>query len=374
MNRLTALLHPGLRRMLLIVLPAVLVIVVLALPFITGPKPVREPPLVERLACPRSRSSPPVETIIHNLNLQPGMRVLVVGNTDPHLSLSMAEAVGTKGSVVVADFDSQRNRQTNQMAKDRGLHNLSAVTITPEWDQAFYRNRQFDLVLLDDVFDRLPDPRTQLAGFKQTLSGQAARVFMLRAEFLPPFSESMGIDAGRVIDVLRKQGQQSPFYARLPGELKSLVGATQPSAAIDPAAYQLVIGFLNTCLADQGLYADVDRYYALKSEIPNEYMKHIKLDREVHLLQYLLYNFTKAFDKGAVPANPQEKLAVYTANHILLTSILTLPKTFPFYSEISFYCSNPVLQETFEAAGFRKVGYRELSPQYSLWAFEGDLK
>jgi hypothetical protein len=85
-------------------------------------------------------------------------------------------------------------------------------------------------------------------------------------------------------------------------------------------------------------------------------MKHIKLAREVHLLQYLLYNFTQAFDKGAVPANPQEKLAVYTANHILLTSIFSLPKTFPFYSEISFYRSNPVLQETFESAGFRKVG------------------
>jgi hypothetical protein len=360
--------------MLLIVLPAVLVIVVLALPFITGPKPVREPSLVELVASLRSRSSPPVETIIRNLDLQPGMRVLVVGNVDPQLSLSMAEAVGAKGSVVAADFDSQRNRQTDRMAKDRGLHNFSAVTITPEWDQAFYRNRQFDLVLLDDVFDRLPDPRTQLAGFKKTLSGQAARVFMLRAEFLPPFSESMGIDAGHVIDVLRKQGQQSPFYARLPGELKSLVGATQPPAAIDPAAYQLVIGFLNTCLADQGLYADIDRYYARESEIPNEYMKHIKLDREVLLLQYLLYNFTQAFDKDAVPANPQEKLAVYTANHILLTSLFSLPKTFPFYSEISIFRSNPVLEETFESAGLRKVGYRELSPQYSLWAFEGDLK
>jgi hypothetical protein len=374
MNRLAPLVRPGRRRMLLIVLTTVLVIIVLALPLITGPKPVREPSLVERLACPRSRSSPPADMIVQNLNLQPGMRVLGVGNADPRLSLAMAEMVGTKGSVMAADFDSRRSKQANQMAKDRGLRNFSAVTVTPQWDQAFYRDKQFDVVLLDDVFDRLPDPHKQLAGFRQTLSGQTARVFVLRADFLPPFDEATGIDVRLVIDMLRKQGPQSPFYTRLPGELKSIIDAAEPPAAIDPAAYHLVIAFLNACLADQGLYSDLDRYYARESQIPNEYMKQIKLDREVILLQYLLYNYVQAFEKGAVPANFQEELAVYTANHILLTSIFSLPKVSPFYSEISLYRSNPGLEGTFIAAGYRKVGHRELSAQYSLWEFEGVLK
>jgi hypothetical protein len=197
---------------------------------------------------------------------------------------------------------------------------------------------------------------------------------VMRADFLPPFGEAMGIDAGQVVDVLRKQGQQSPFNKRLPAELKIIVDAAKTPATIDPPTYLQVIGFLNKCLTDQGLYIDVDRYYARETNIPNEYMKLIPLDREVNLLQYLLYNFDQAFDKGAVPANPQQELAVYTTNHILLTSIFSLPKISPFYSEVNFYRSNAALEEIFASAGFRKVAFRELSPQYSLWEFEGGAK
>lgn len=70
--------------------------------------------------------------------------------------------------------------------------------------------------------------------------------------------------------VLRKQGQQPPFYARLPGELISLVGATQPPTAIDPQ----MIDLLRLPRDAEGLQnlepilvraADVDPFYRDKS-------------------------------------------------------------------------------------------------------------
>jgi len=92
MNRLAMCLRPGRRRIMMVLL-AGLVITVLALPLITGPKPAREIPLVERMVCPRNRSSALVEPVLRNLSLRPDMRVLDIGNADPRLSLPMAEAV-----------------------------------------------------------------------------------------------------------------------------------------------------------------------------------------------------------------------------------------------------------------------------------------
>jgi hypothetical protein len=156
--------------------------------------------------------------------------------------------------------------------------------------------------------------------------------------------------------------------------LQALVTASRPPDALDERTGRRIVEFLNRCLNDQSLYGDLDRYYARDTKVIGEYMKEVKLEQEAHLLRYFLYNFAPAFDKGAAPANKQQQFALYTANHLLLTCIFSLPRDGPLYADLNFYRPDNAFQEAFRKAGFRVAGQRPVSPAYTLWEFEREAE
>ena len=353
---------------------ALAVVVFFLLPFIAPRGPRRPRPLTELMARHRSKARLPADEIVRGMGIKPGMRILDAGASDGRFSLAMARLLAGSGAVYAADFESEPLARLAREAASRGVTNLIPVRISPRWDAGFYRDKRFDIVLLNDVYDRLPDPEAQLDGLSRLMNGRSAHLFALRAVFLPPFDASMDYNPRLVLEVLRKHGRGSPFYTRLSPELQDLVTASRLTGAVDDLINRRIVEFLNRCLDDQSLYEDLDRYYARNIRVAGEYMKEVKQEQEAHLLRYLLYNFAPAFDKGAAPANKQEQLALYTANHLLLTCIFSLPRDCPFYAELNFYCPDDAFQEAFRKAGFRAASQRKVSPVYMLWEFEREAE
>lgn len=348
---------------------ALAVVLFFLLPFFAPPGSRRPRPLTELMAGRRTKAGLPVEEIVRSMGIQPGMRILEVGASDGRFSLAMARLLAGGGVVYAADFESGPLAKLAREAGEAGLTNLIPVKISPRWDTGFYRDKRFDIVLLNDVYDRLPDPEAQLDGLSRVMNGRSARLFALRPAFLPPFDTAMDYNPELVLEVLREHGRGSPFYTRLPPELQQLVTASRLPGAVDQLTNRRIVEFLNRCLNDQSLYEDLDPYYARHSKVIGEYMKAVKQEQEAHVLRYFLYNFAPAFDKGAAPANQQEQFALYTANHLLLTCIFSLPRDCPFYAGLNFYRPDNAFHEAFRKAGFRTASQRKVSSAYTLWEF-----
>ena len=311
----------------------------------------------------------PADRVVSAMRIRPGACVLQLGAGDGTLSCELARASGNSGSVLAAEFAPADVSALNEKFAAQGLTNAKAVQIRRGWDPASHGESPFDVALLDDIVDRMPDPSEQIARLAALTRQSGAPLFVLRPVYLPDFDASMEIDNGSVIEVLRRKGSAFPLYRHLPETLRDAVSRGSAPADENGAMRREIAAFLNACLADPHLYADLDRYYAQETGIQAEYMREITRVEEAHLLRYFLYNFSDAFEKGPAPTRPERAAAVRTANHLLLTAIFGLPRTAPFYSDPCFFPPPDAFESAFHSAGFRTVHHWEIPPSYELWEF-----
>ena len=309
-----------------------------------------------------------MDPVVQAMALSPGAAVLEISPSGGALAIPLARAAGKSGSVVEAAFAPRAAREPPPGANPEQPAGLQTVPIAKWWDDAFYADRRFDAVLLNDVFEKMADPRRQLEGFRRVLGPTGGRLFVLRRDFLPEFDAAAIPDPGGMATILKSFGDGSPFHARLPDDLRIQLEASPPANEAEMVAGLVV--FLNRCLNDQGLYEDVSRYYGAKTEIASEFMSEIPSLEDAMLVCALLHNYHRAFDAGATPQTPQQKLAVYTVNHLLLTCIFRLSRTAPFYADPGPYCPDDGLPALFAEAGFETIGKTRFPPDLLLWEFK----
>jgi ubiquinone/menaquinone biosynthesis C-methylase UbiE len=94
-------------------------------------------------------------TIIQQLNLQPGMRVLDAGCGPGRVTVPLARALGSLGEVVAIDIQPRMLERAREKARAAGLTNIRFHELAIEEKEL--GNAQYDRVLLVAVFGEIPD-------------------------------------------------------------------------------------------------------------------------------------------------------------------------------------------------------------------------
>lgn len=121
------------------------------------------------LPCPASQSwvleNPLAEanarTLIAQLDLFPGMRVLDVGCGPGRLSIPIAERIGPDGEVVALDLQTEMLEKLEKKAAERGVANIN--TVLGGAGEGTLQQSQFDLALLVSVLGEIPSERRDSA-------------------------------------------------------------------------------------------------------------------------------------------------------------------------------------------------------------------
>lgn len=312
----------------------------------------------------------PADAAVQAMGICLGATVLEISPGRNSLAFPLARAVGASGTVVAAAFDARTVQKLAETANSAELPQIKAILLAKSWDPAFYADQRFDAAIFNDVLEKMADPRRELAGFRRILGQTGGRLFVLRRDFLPEFDETMILDPNAIFSILQGFGDDSPFHARLPDDLRTQIGAAPPAS--DTGSVARLVVFLNRCLNDPGLYADVARFYAAKTGIGSEFMSELPDLKDAMLVCALVHNYDRAFEAGAAPETPQQKLAVYTVNHMLLTGIFRLPRRAPFYADPGAYCPDRDLPALFAQAGFKMAEKTAFPPNFTLWEFRPD--
>lgn len=325
-------------------------------------------PSAEGTASLDAVGSTPADRIAEAMRLLPGERVIEVGAGGAGLTFALARAVGPAGTVYAAVSDQDTVERQTDEARAAGLAQVKSIFLPARWAGSLHAGRRYDVVLLNDVYGRLPDPGAHLAGYRALLTPGKGRLFLLRTAFLPEFDEIAAVDIERILETLRRFGQGPPFFSRLDPELRAQVEAA-PAAGGREETRRRIAGFLNRCLRDRSLYGDIARYYSGKSGIASEFMSEVPSLGEAMLIGALLHNYHRAFDGGPPPQTPQQQLAVYSVNHLLLTRIFALPAEAPFHAESAPYPSDGALAGVLARVGFESAGKQAVTPRQTLWEF-----
>jgi ubiquinone/menaquinone biosynthesis C-methylase UbiE len=94
-------------------------------------------------------------TIIQQLNLQPGMRVLDAGCGPGRVTVPLARALGSPGEVVAIDIQPRMLERAREKARAAGLTNIRFHELAIE--EKKLGNAQYDRVLLVTVLGEIPD-------------------------------------------------------------------------------------------------------------------------------------------------------------------------------------------------------------------------
>ena len=99
-------------------------------------------------------------SIVHHLDLKPGMKVLDAGCGPGRVTITLAKAVGRTGEVVAIDLQAQMLRRAKDKAEAASLTNIKFQELPIETGKL--GDAQYDRVLLVTVLGEIPDRQSAL--------------------------------------------------------------------------------------------------------------------------------------------------------------------------------------------------------------------
>jgi predicted methyltransferase len=128
------------------------------------------------------------EKIMAALHLAPGLRVADIGAGGGYLTFRIADAVGAKGLVVATDIDDDALKVLR--AKADGRANVVVRKVAP--DDPGLEPGRFDLIVLAEVDQYLPDRATYLARLRAALAPRGRIAVTNRQRFRAPLVLAAG--------------------------------------------------------------------------------------------------------------------------------------------------------------------------------------
>jgi SAM-dependent methyltransferase len=198
------------------------------------------------------------ESLVGALGIAEGMTVLDIGSGPGYASFLIAEKLHGTGLVVATDIRRDFVEYVAAEARERKLPNLVSYVVKAEGFDDIYRKHRYDLVLLSNVYHCLDDRVAYFRSLRPLLNPHARLALVLYNQ-VPLFSPDDFPDVDGIVDRLKADGEGGPFYRRLSGKTRELIGKEAGREGIESALAE----DFNRMLGDPALYREFyeDSYF-----------------------------------------------------------------------------------------------------------------
>jgi SAM-dependent methyltransferase len=300
-----------------------------------------------------------LDGFVDTLGLAKGMTILDIGAGPGYASFLFAEKLQGSGQVYATDIRADFVDHIAAEAKKRGLGNLSAVVVSEKGLDEFYASHHYDLVLLSNVYHCLAERVAYFSELRRSLN-PGARLVVILYNQTPLFCEDDFVKFDALVQRLAQEPPDSPFLALLPEATRRLLRDSGSAAELKSA---LVEDF-NRMLLDPQLY----RHFYRESY----FLKDLFSPAERDLANWLLMTLT---EEGVLEDAPDREDAREMRSVIKLNRLFFIKRFgdllaqggmgayFP-VGDANRHTSKYVVLKELDAAGFRSVEERRLSPYY----------
>lgn len=324
------------------------------------------PRKLEALLHPVRQHQLPPAAILAELGVQPGMTIVDIGAGGGHLSFPLARAVTPTGRVYATDVDDRLVPLLQERAVREGVASLTAVLVGPDFDP-FYRDKQFDLVIMCSVFEYLRSPSAFFRQLRPTVRAGSGRLAVLQGRTSATYFPTDFGASFRSADLLA-EGPASPVGRRVPAALLERHAA----GGIDADGMAALADAFNRLLDDPRLLGDLTAFAAATSPGHRDLFAGHGFD-DVAVVRWIYRHFdaTGLWDAPPATLSGPERNAVRTVNWLALLPRFRdgLPR------EIfarGIYLTPAGITRRLEAEGFRLVRSVTTLPAHDFLVFAPD--
>jgi ubiquinone/menaquinone biosynthesis C-methylase UbiE len=333
-----------------------------------------------RFGTPENLEYPPRLTllrpseVVKTISIRPGMTIADIGAGSGLFTFLIADSLKGTGQVFATEVSSDMVELIGRRAREEGYKNVFSLQVKKEGMDDFYKQHEFDIIFLCEVFEIIWHPEEFFRELKPSLKKGDGRLYIIYFKEDSDFNGIEFRDFKNVMRVLTDKGEDFPIFKRLSDKVKSFVRQWD-GRSIPPTIQGRIVNDLNAMLHDRFLFRGLVDYYG-----ENETHSMIVLDRFVsfnnrELVQWLFTELdkNKVFDAQENMVSEKDKIALYRLYMKVISDIFqegdrSLLDTFGFDTNV-FPLKKTVIS-TMEAAGYAFVREYDILPMHYFLEFK----
>ncbi|MDD3982907.1 MAG: methyltransferase domain-containing protein [Candidatus Omnitrophota bacterium] len=320
-------------------------------------------PIREQLLLPQQ--------VIETMEIKPGMRIADIGAGKGFFTFRLARALHNTGMVFATEVHPDLLEYISRRAKTQNLDNITAVLVGRDRYDEFYKKHEFDIILLCEVFNDLPENGDYFEKLALSLKKETGRLYIINFKNIAPFHKVDFGDFTGVITFLKDAGEDHPVFIRLhPRVREYIVGdGTFPAP---PGIEELLFEDCNRMLLDKDLFKELLNHYSRKWDILRPMaMAYLCRPPDRGLVRWLALRMETCKDSPGGFTETQKR-ELHTLNKAVLSRLLGLDKVSFFKGEgigVIFKDKQAVIEEL-SRSGFTFVREHDFLSQYYFLEFK----
>jgi SAM-dependent methyltransferase len=285
----------------------------------------------------------------------------------------LAEAAGKTSTVYATDVDEEVIAYLSEQAGKKGLSNVVPVQVIKKGLDHFYRQHEFDVILMSDVIGGLSihkEAENIVAQLKNSLKKESGRFWLVIVRIEPDFTTAEFPDRNALRTALVSLAPHSPIMRRL-GEKFQQVLAGPASPANDELLAESLVSRLNTMLDDSSLWPEYQAY-PHASDVWDEKLR----DSLVRFIEK-----EGLYKQGGTDSNPKVRIALRHLNRLLIQDELnnhSWQKIFAITKQrkedkafiLDRLKVGQDFPQLFAATGYTLVKQHHVLPYHHVWEFK----
>lgn len=311
------------------------------------------------------------EQVIETMKIKPGMRIADIGAGKGFFTFRLARALHNTGMVFATEVQPDLLEYISGKAKAENLGNITAVLVGRDRYDEFYRKHEFDIILLCEVFNDLPENGDYFEKLALSLKKGTGRLYIINFKNTSPFHKVDFGDFTGVITFLKDAGKDHPVFIRLHPRVREYISGAG-AFPVPPDIEELLFEDCNRMLLDKDLFKELLNHYSRRWNILRPMaMAYLCRPPDRGLVRWLALRMeTRKDSPGGFTET--ERTELHTLNKTVLSRLLGLDKVSFFKGEgigVIFKDRKAVI-EKFGRSGFTFVREHDLLSQYYFLEFK----
>jgi len=332
---------------------------------------------VEPLESDNRRAALPFGPIIAAMNIRPGMSVADLGAGTGFFSFPIAEAMKGSGRVYATETDPKMADALRRRIGERGAANVSAVRVSGEGVDPFYKKHRFDIIFACELYHYLRRPAEYFGALRPSLVPGTGRLFIIHLKNDPDFSAPEFGDCKRTLWALGPLGRDSALFKKAAAGIEDFM-ARWDGGEVPVSVRERLAANFNAMLDDRGLFAAMlDAYPPLTDRdglggwiMPLENKVFPRENRPLMRWLAAELDMRDVFKKEKKEISEDEKRYLRVLNRILLTGVFKTDRLGFIKGGLSFYASDRRIVSDMREAGYELVAAHEILAYHHLLEFK----
>ncbi|MFA5429999.1 MAG: methyltransferase domain-containing protein [Candidatus Omnitrophota bacterium] len=320
-------------------------------------------PIREQLLLPKQ--------VIETMKIKPGMLIADIGAGKGFFTFRLARALHNTGMVFATEVYPDLLEYISRKAKAQNLENITPVFVSRDRYDEFYKKHEFDIILLCEVFNDLPENEDYFEKLALSLKKETGRLYIINFKNIAPFHKVDFGDFTGVITFLKDAGKDHPVFIRLHPRVQEYI-AGDGTFPVPPGIEELLFEDCNRMLLDKNLFKELLNHYSRKWNILRPMaMAYLCRPPDRGLVRWLVLRIETCKDSPG-GFTEVEKRELHTLNKAVISRLLGLDKVSFFKGEgigVIFKDKKPVI-EKFNRSGFTFVREHDFLSQYYFLEFK----